>query len=106
MACLQAQLMQVKAQLAQTLIDSPRNIENIQWQGNFSGVPSFPTYPTCINPISPQSSLESVNNSNDGMNMQDIQSREEFAFQSYIKKRPCNSDLSELQALALRMMRN
>ncbi|CAK7346437.1 unnamed protein product [Dovyalis caffra] len=112
-ACLQAQLMQVKAQLAQNLIDSPRiNVENIhhQWQGNnVSGVPSFPT---CINPISPQSSLDSLdlnNNSMDHgmMSMQDIQSREEFAFQSCAKvKRPYNSDLGELQALALRMMRN
>jgi hypothetical protein len=108
--------MQVKAQLAQNLIDSPRiNAENIhhQWQGNnISGVPSFPTHPNYINPISPQSSLDSVdlisNNIDRGMmNMQDIQSREEFAFQSRAKvKRPCNSDLGELQALALRMMRN
>ncbi|XP_011026012.1 PREDICTED: LOB domain-containing protein 16 [Populus euphratica] len=115
-ACLQAQLMQVKAQLAQNLIDSPRiNAENIhhQWQGNnISGVPSLPTHPNYINPISPQSSLDSVdlisNNIDRGMmNMQDIQSREEFAFQSRAKvKRPCNSDLGELQALALRMMRN
>uniref|UniRef100_A0A6N2LSQ8 LOB domain-containing protein n=1 Tax=Salix viminalis TaxID=40686 RepID=A0A6N2LSQ8_SALVM len=114
-ACLQAQLMQVKAQLAQNLIDSPRiNLENIhhQWQGNnISGVPSFPNY---INPISPQSSLDSADlNSNNIidhgiMNMQEIQSREEyFAFQSCAKvKRPCPSDLGELQALAIRMMRN
>ncbi|KAJ6681237.1 LOB DOMAIN CONTAINING PROTEIN [Salix koriyanagi] len=113
-ACLQAQLMQVKAQLAQNLTDSPRiNLENIhhQWQGNnISGVPSFPNY---INPISPQSSLDSAdlnsNNIDHGiMNMQEIQSREEyFAFQSCAKvKRPCPSDLGELQALAIRMMRN
>ncbi|KAF9682990.1 hypothetical protein SADUNF_Sadunf05G0165600 [Salix dunnii] len=119
-ACLQAQLMQVKAQLSQNLIDSPRiNLENIhhQWQGNnISGVPSFPTYPNYINPISPQSSLDSadLNSSSSSshihhgmMNMQDIQSREEFTFQSCAKvKRPCHSDLGELQALALRMTRN
>lgn len=116
MACLQAQLMQVKAQLAQNLTDSPRiNIENTHhgWQGNnVSGVPSFPSYQTYINPISPQSSLDSVdlNTSNidhGTMNMQDIKSREEFAFQSCAKvKKPYSSDLGELQALALRMMRN
>ncbi|KAJ4822114.1 hypothetical protein Tsubulata_002839 [Turnera subulata] len=108
-ACLQAQLMQVKAQLAQNLIDSSRNIENIQWQGNnISGVPSYPTYPTnYINPISPQSSLESVDHTSSDAIMQDIQSREEFAYQSCAKKRPYNGDqLGELQALALRMMRN
>ncbi|KAG6785818.1 LOB domain-containing protein 16-like [Populus alba x Populus x berolinensis] len=115
-ACLQAQLMQVKAQLAQNLIDSTRiNVENThhQWQGNnISGVSSFPSYQTYINPISPQSSLDSVdlNNSNIDhgmMDMQDIKSGEDFAFQSFAKvKRPYNSDLGELQALALRMMRN
>ncbi|XVE72970.1 hypothetical protein DITRI_Ditri11bG0080400 [Diplodiscus trichospermus] len=105
-ACLQAQLMQVKAQLAQNAMNS-QNIES-QWQGNLSGhVPSVPTYPSYINPISPQSSIESVElNSADSMNMQEIQSREEFSFQGYPKKRPYNSDLSELQALAFRMMRN
>ncbi|XP_021280771.1 LOB domain-containing protein 16-like [Herrania umbratica] len=104
-ACLQAQLMQVKAQLAQNAMNS-HNIES-QWQGNLSGLPSIPTYPSYMNPISPQSSLESVEpNSADSMNMQEIQSREEFSFQGYPKKRLYNSDLGELQALALRMMRN
>ncbi|KAE8692199.1 LOB domain-containing protein 16 [Hibiscus syriacus] len=62
-AYLQAQLMQVKAQLAQM------NSHNIvkQWQGNVCG-----TVPTYVNPISPQSSLDS----GDNMNMQEIQSRE------------------------------
>lgn len=97
--------MQVKAQLAQNAMNS-HNIES-QWQGNLSGLPSIPTYPSYMNPISPQSSLESVElNSADSMNMQEIQSRDEFSFQGYPKKRPCNSDLGELQALALRMMRN
>ncbi|XWS46947.1 hypothetical protein CRYUN_Cryun14cG0111700 [Craigia yunnanensis] len=104
-ACLQAQLMQVKAQLTQNAMSS-HNIES-QWKGNLSDVPSIPTYPNYMNPISPQSSLESVElNSTDSMNMQEIQSREEFSFQGYPKKRPYNSDLGELQALALRMMRN
>ncbi|XWS31453.1 hypothetical protein CRYUN_Cryun23aG0077500 [Craigia yunnanensis] len=104
-ACLQAQLMQVKAQLAQNAMNS-QNIES-QWQENLSAVPSIPTYPSYINSISPQSSLESVElNSADSMNMQEIQSREEFSFQGYPKNRPYNSDLGDLQALALRMMRN
>ncbi|XVF32424.1 hypothetical protein REPUB_Repub17cG0081500 [Reevesia pubescens] len=108
-AGLQAQLMQVKAQLAQNAMNS-HNIDS-QWQGNqFSGVPSTPTYnPSYMNSISPQSSLESVEfNSADSMNnyMQEIQSREEFCFQGYPKKRPYNNDLGELQALALRMMRH
>ncbi|XP_022728193.1 LOB domain-containing protein 16-like [Durio zibethinus] len=104
-AWLQAQLMQVKAQLAQNVMNS-HNIQS-QWQGNLPGVPSFPTYASYMNPISPQSSLESVElNSADSMNMQEVQSREEFSFQGYPKKRPYNSDLGELQALALRMMRN
>lgn len=105
-AYLQGQLMQMKAQLAQNAMNS-HNMES-QWQGNLSGGPSIPTYPIYMNPISPQSSLESVElNSADNMNMQEIQSREEFSnFHGYSRKRPYNSDLGELQALALRMMRN
>ncbi|KAL5796558.1 hypothetical protein ACOSQ2_001378 [Xanthoceras sorbifolium] len=111
-ACLQAQLMQMKAQLGQNMMDS-RNAEN-QWAGNNSGggVASYPTYNTptnYMNPISPQSSLESADHSNyDGMNMHEIDSREDLSFQpGFYKKRPYNTtDLGELQALALRMMRN
>ncbi|GMJ09081.1 ASYMMETRIC LEAVES2-LIKE 18, lateral organ boundaries-domain 16 [Hibiscus trionum] len=106
-AYLQAQLMQVKTQLAQTAMNS-HHMEN-QWQGNVCGtVPSVPSYhPTYVNPISPQSSLDSIElNSVDTMNMQEIQSRDEFYLQGYPKKRPYNNDLGELQALALRMMRN
>ncbi|GMI66456.1 ASYMMETRIC LEAVES2-LIKE 18, lateral organ boundaries-domain 16 [Hibiscus trionum] len=101
-AYLQAQLTQVKAQLAQTAMSS-HNMEN-QWQGNLCG--TVPTYPTYMNPISPQSSLESVELSGDNMNMQEIQSREELYLHGYPKKRPYNNDLGELQALALRMMRS
>ncbi|KAF2302488.1 hypothetical protein GH714_036545 [Hevea brasiliensis] len=110
----QAQLMQVKAQLAQNLVDSSRNREN-QWQGNNNyGVPSsfpgnHPAYNCMMNPISPQISLESVDHNNDGfISMQDIiqSSREDFAFQSCTKRRPYNPDLGELQTLKLRMMRN
>ncbi|XP_014495661.1 LOB domain-containing protein 16 [Vigna radiata var. radiata] len=103
-ACLQAQLMQVKAQLAQNLMES-RSMENNnnQWAGNQSvagEAMNHPFCPTYMNPISPQSSLESIDHSsmNDGMSMQDIQSREERAYK--------NNELGELQELALRMMRN
>ncbi|KAG5066242.1 hypothetical protein JHK86_009973 [Glycine max] len=110
-ACLQAQLMQVKAQLTQNLVES-RNIENNhQRQGNNNIVTgqlmNHPFCPTYINPISPQSSLDSIdhNSMNDGMSMQDIQSREDFQIQA--KERPYNNnDLGELQELTLRMIRN
>ncbi|KAL6217505.1 PREDICTED: LOB domain-containing protein 16 [Fragaria vesca subsp. vesca] len=110
-ACLQAQLMQVKAQVAhQNLMDS-RTMES-QWQGNVNGVTNFPSYPSYMNPISPQSSLDSIDHSsNDTINyMQETQSSsrsEEFPLQACSKKRAYNStELGELQELALRMMRN
>ncbi|XP_015891463.1 LOB domain-containing protein 16 [Ziziphus jujuba] len=107
-ACLQAQLMQAKAQLAQNLIES-RNMEN-QWPGFANGGANFPNYGNYRNPISPQSSLESVEHNNDGMSTQELQGcREDFSLlQPCSKKRPNNAttDLGELQALALRMMRN
>ncbi|GAV58894.1 DUF260 domain-containing protein [Cephalotus follicularis] len=105
-ATLQAQLMQVKAQLAQNLVDSC-SIEN-QWTGNMGVVaPPIPTYTTCMNSISPQSTLDWVDqNYNDGINFQEIQSMEEFTHQACPKIRPYNGDLGELQALALRMIRN
>ncbi|KAA8550775.1 hypothetical protein F0562_002459 [Nyssa sinensis] len=105
-ACLQAQLMQVKAQLAQNLTDS-RNVEN-QWPANMAaGMQTFPAYnPTYMNSISPQSSLESVDHNIDGLGMQEIRSRAEPSFQRFSKKRPSQNDLGELQELALRMMRN
>jgi hypothetical protein len=104
-ACLQAQLLQVKAQLAQSLVD-PRNIEN-QWTGNVGAGAMAPAYPNYMNSISPQSSLESIEHSNDGMYMQEIQSREDCSVQPCSRKRPIyNNDLGELQELALRMMRN
>ncbi|XP_039030868.1 LOB domain-containing protein 16-like [Hibiscus syriacus] len=104
-AWLQAQLMQVKAQLAQN------NIEENQRQGNLCGVSSIPNYHSSyMNPIYPQSSLEYVElNSDDSMNLQEIQIREEFCnFQGFPKKNISynNGDLGELQALALRMTRN
>ncbi|KAL6338195.1 hypothetical protein AAG906_015159 [Vitis piasezkii] len=100
-ACLQAQLMQLKAQLANNM----GNLEN-QWQGNVSGAPSFQNFPAYMNSVSPQCSLESIDRNSDGMAMQDIQSRDEFSFQTCSRKRPPHNDLGELQELALRMMRN
>ncbi|CBI37088.3 hypothetical protein VitviT2T_009764 [Vitis vinifera] len=100
-ACLQAQLMQLKAQLA----NNTGNLEN-QWQGNVSGAPSFQNFPGYMNSVSPQCSLELIDHNSDGMTMQDIQSRDEFSFQTCSRKRPPHNDLGELQELALRMMRN
>lgn len=103
--------MQAKAQLAhQSLVDS-RNLESSQWPAagnNVHGVTNFPSYPSYMNPISPQSSLDSIDHNSDiAMNMQEIQSSgSEFSYQACSKKRPYNGDLGELQALALRMMRN
>ncbi|KAJ8899379.1 hypothetical protein K2173_018353 [Erythroxylum novogranatense] len=106
-ACLQAQLMQLKAQLAQNLLDSSRSTVENQWQGNAPGMSSFHGYPSYMNPISPQSSMESAEHSSEGLNCQDhIRSREGFAFESCAKKRSYNPELGELQALALRMMKN
>ncbi|CAK9159885.1 unnamed protein product [Ilex paraguariensis] len=104
-AYLQAQLMQLKAQLAQNLIDSSRNNPENQWPaGNImAGMASFPAY---LNSISPQSSVESIEHNNEGMGVQEIQIRDELSFQPYSKRRPSQTDLGELQALALRMMRN
>ncbi|CAK9140670.1 unnamed protein product [Ilex paraguariensis] len=104
-AYLQAQLMQLKAQLAQNLIDSSRNNPENQWPaGNImAGMASFPAY---LNSISPQSSVESIEHNNEGMGVQEIQIRDELSFQPYSKRRPSHTDLGELQALALRMMRN
>ncbi|KAK8487859.1 hypothetical protein V6N11_047416 [Hibiscus sabdariffa] len=104
-ACLQAQLMQVKGQVAENnAVNSWHNTEENQWQGNYIyGLPSIPSYP-----ISPQSSLESVElNNGKSMNLQETQSRDEFCNLNFPKKTSYNNDdLGELQALALRMMRN
>ncbi|KAE9621906.1 hypothetical protein Lal_00032572 [Lupinus albus] len=103
-ACLQAQIMQVKYKVAQ-------NMENHEWPWNISSQQEQPINQFChMNPISPQSSLESINHSNnminiDGILMQDIQSIEGFSIQACSKKISHNNDLGELQEIALRMMR-
>ncbi|XP_052170027.1 LOB domain-containing protein 16-like [Diospyros lotus] len=105
--CLQAQLMQAKAQLVQSQLMGSRNVES-QWPGNMLGLQ--PSFPTAFNPS--QSSLESVDQGVDGMAFkQEIQSRSssdhhELSFLNYAKKRPSQTELGELQELALRMMRN
>ncbi|KAJ8558136.1 hypothetical protein K7X08_004902 [Anisodus acutangulus] len=122
-AYLQAQLMQVKGQLAQSLLNNSRNSENSypQWSNNMAGLmaSSFPennnnkpTY-TMNSNSSPQSSLESIDHYSDGTNnVQEIQSRDQvFYHQAYnssccSRKRPSETELGELQALALRMMKN
>ncbi|GER55195.1 LOB domain-containing protein [Striga asiatica] len=97
-AYLQAQLMQAKAQLAQILLidHSSQSVES-HWLAEptapgLMGSPSpfqFPNYNT-----SPQSSIDSIND-------QEIQSRYEYLVD---ERRASQADLSELQALALRMM--
>ncbi|KAI3678825.1 hypothetical protein L6452_38128 [Arctium lappa] len=115
-ACLQTQLMQMKAQIAQGFFYS-RNMEN-QWPGAMASPTAYQNYPnftTIMNGnISPQSSLESIDHNNEGMGVQEKQSRDDhhyhdISFQQHIynnRKRPFPSDLGELQELAVRMMRN
>ncbi|KAF7119480.1 hypothetical protein RHSIM_Rhsim13G0032600 [Rhododendron simsii] len=134
-ASLQAQLMQAKAQMAQNLIDSGNvdQIEQNQWpSGNMVGVgiPSFhqANYPAAANymnisSLSLQNSLDPYSimdqSSTDhgvvmaASRMRGVQNdrsddHDQLSFQpyNYSKKRPSQTDLSELQALALRMMRD
>ncbi|XP_027368069.1 LOB domain-containing protein 16-like [Abrus precatorius] len=105
-ACLQAQLIHMKAQLAQNLMES-RNLEN-QWSGNVVGQQFNPFCPISMNPISPLSSLDSIDYSKirDCMSTHDVQRKEDFSFQACSKKISYDNDLGELQELALRMMGN
>ncbi|XP_020231522.1 LOB domain-containing protein 16 [Cajanus cajan] len=103
-ACLQAQLMQMKAQLDQNQMESRNWSENVGQTFN-------PFCPTSMNnPISPQSSFDSIdyNSINDEVSMHDVQSRDDyFSFQACSNKISYNNnDMGELQELALRMMRN
>ncbi|KAE9460675.1 hypothetical protein C3L33_07425, partial [Rhododendron williamsianum] len=133
-ASLQAQLMQAKAQMAQNLIDSG-NVDQIQNQwpsGNMVGVgiPSFhqANYPAAAAATYMNISSLSLQNSLDDQSIMDQSSTDhgvvmasrmrgiqndrsdddQLSFQpyNYSKKRPSQTDLSELQALALRMMRD
>ncbi|XP_060197696.1 LOB domain-containing protein 16-like [Lycium barbarum] len=93
-AYLQAQLMQVKGQLAQNFINSNNSVNsynNPHWSNNMalSGqmAPANPNYNNVKSNSSPQSSsLESADHYSDshGMNMQDIQSLDHFLeYQNY-----------------------
>ncbi|KAK4408133.1 LOB domain-containing protein 16 [Sesamum angolense] len=102
-----AYLWQVKAQLAQTLMDqSSRNAENL-WPGSMGPGPTGPlpfpgSFPDHMN-------SNSVEHHSDGIHqgMQETDSRDDLlTFQAYSRKRPSQTDLSELQALAFRMMKN
>ncbi|KAK4732046.1 hypothetical protein R3W88_025034 [Solanum pinnatisectum] len=130
-AYLQAQLMQVKTQLAQSLLNNSRNSENFyphQWSNNIMASSCPPnnnnnnnnsTY-TMNSNSSPQSSLESIDHYSNGINnnnnVPEIQSRLDQVFyhqaaytsnsSSNSRKRPSQTELGELQALALRMMKN
>ncbi|CAN4093549.1 unnamed protein product [Withania somnifera] len=126
-AYLQAQLMQVKTQLAQSLLNNSRNSENSypQWPNNMAssiGLTEL-SFPPINNPTytmnsnsSPQSSIESIDHYSGGMNnnVQEIQSRDQVFYHqmayssscSNSRKRPSQTELGELQALALRMMKN
>ncbi|KAM3326145.1 LOB domain-containing protein 16 [Capsicum chacoense] len=128
-AYLQAQLMQAKTQLAQSLLNNSRNSENSypQWSNDIASSvglmgSSFPTNNnnnptyTMNSNSSPQSSLESLDHYSDGMNnnnnVQEIQSRDQMFYHqgayssSSSRKRPSQTELGELQALALRMMKS
>ncbi|KAF6175038.1 hypothetical protein GIB67_039586 [Kingdonia uniflora] len=101
--CLQAQLMQLKSQ---NFIDS-RYSEN-HWMGN--EVRGSSSNLSHMHSVSPQSSIDSVeNNVNDKTMMQELQARDldDFIYQTCSNKKILsNSDLGELQALAIRMMKN
>ncbi|XP_010274826.1 PREDICTED: LOB domain-containing protein 16-like [Nelumbo nucifera] len=103
-ALLQAQLMQVKAQLAHNHLASTRLPEN-HWPGNCASGDPDPTFPMYMHSITSQGSLDLVDLDDDAV-MQDMQSTEGPPFQPCEKKRLYYSELGELQALALRMMRN
>ncbi|KZV21483.1 LOB domain-containing protein 16-like [Dorcoceras hygrometricum] len=114
-ACLQAQLMLAKAQMSQNLVQTSRTAENL-WpnsgmttsaagglMGSMFPFQSFPIH-NMSNSITPQSSFDSIDHcQNNGI----VQGDHVVSFQQpYSKKRASQTDLSELQALAFRMMKN
>lgn len=98
--------MQVKAQMAQGYLDS-RNLETPSMAGampyqNYINAANFTNFNT-----SPQSSMESIDHNYEGVGIQEIQSRNGFNNDHGLyNKRLSESDLGELQELAVRMMRN
>ncbi|KAL3531247.1 hypothetical protein ACH5RR_010569 [Cinchona calisaya] len=109
-AYLQAQLMQAKAQLAQSMIgENQWANNNMGTMGSFQSTYNNPTnYANSFSPQSSISSLDSIDPNNSyGIGMHEIMwGRDDNSFQAYTKKRPSQTDLGELQALALRMMKN
>ncbi|KAD3338357.1 hypothetical protein R6Q59_026994 [Mikania micrantha] len=110
-ACLQAQLMQARANLAQKYMDS-RNLES-QRSEHMAGVMPYQNHmnaENCMNlNTSPQTLMEWVDQSKEGTSIQEIQGRnydDEDDDHLFFKKRISESDLGELQELAVRMMRN
>ncbi|XP_047960409.1 LOB domain-containing protein 16 [Salvia hispanica] len=101
-AYLQAQVMQAKAQLAQNVMDQSRNGDHNQWNCGAMGPFPPPNYTNLYSSISPQSSLDSI----EQHDQHEIESRQDVEHYYYTKKRPSPTDLSELQALALRMINN
>ncbi|XP_076923091.1 LOB domain-containing protein 16-like [Bidens hawaiensis] len=112
-ACLRAQLMQVRAQVAQGYMDL-RNLGNQQPE-NMAGAMYYQNYMTnAANNknfnISPQGLMESwIDHSNEGTSIHESQYRNyhhDGDDHVFFKKRIFESDLGELQELAVRMMRN
>lgn len=64
-----------------------------------------PTY-TMNSNSSPQSSLESIDHYSDGINNNYVQEIQSHQAACNSRKRPSQTELGELQALALRMMKN
>lgn len=124
---MQAQLMQAKARAVEDLLMDVTNYS--QNQGWMSGsncvygslnqssrLPNYhpTTYMDSFENVSTKSSTVSGDHSIDSLSMQESESRnhqqgQEFCnsfMQQLSKKRPPSCDLGELQALAIRMMRN
>ncbi|XP_052180030.1 LOB domain-containing protein 16-like [Diospyros lotus] len=113
-AWLQAQLTQMKAQLAQNLIDASISAKD-QWPENMVAAPYFPASSSYMGSVSSQGSQESMDQSIGEMGIhQEFESRDEYFLPSFYssKKGASQSDhhhqleLGELHALALSMMRN
>lgn len=130
-AYLQTQVMQTKAQLAQTVIEHSGEIE---WTGNFnlptinnnnynqsqSQSQSMMMKKDDDSAVSPQSSLESssatANNNDETLLFMNFEDNTQYYCRSspveqqfptkILPSSSCHPDLGELQALALRMMRN
>ncbi|XP_010935757.1 LOB domain-containing protein 16 [Elaeis guineensis] len=99
-AILEAQLMQLKAQLAHTIAGS--QLSGDQWQGNIAN-PRLQAYSN-MQTLYPKRSFDCVDYSSDGMVMQEMGSEEDLPTQHCTKRRAPHNELGELQALALRIM--